>query len=88
MAALVTMRQVIKEETTMLLNTAVESLGAQGSVAAREVVMKESPMAVGRVVAEEAVGGGESNEVVAGHLKGLLIGFLWHHSENQCISAS
>ena len=57
MAALVTMRQVIKEETTMLLNTAVESLGAQGSVAAREVVMKESPMAVGRVVAEEAVGG-------------------------------
>lgn len=70
MAALVTMRQVIKEETTMLLNTAVESLGAQGSVAAREVVMKESPMAVGRVVAEEAVGGGESEEVVRSRFKG------------------
>ena len=75
MAALITMRQVIKEETTMLLNTAVESLGAQGSVAAREVVMKESPMAVGRVVAEEAVGEGESNEVVTDYLKGVLIGF-------------
>ena len=87
MAALVTMRQVIKEETTMLLNTAVESLGAQGSVAAREVVMKESPMAVGRVVAEEAVGGGESNELklFERSTNGLKVVC---HSENQRLSAS
>jgi hypothetical protein len=61
MAALVQMRQVLKEETAVLLNTAVESIGAQGSMAAREMVAKESPIAVGRVLAEEGLSGGELN---------------------------
>ena len=67
MAALAApMRQVIKEETSILLSTAAESLTASTSMAAREVAVKESPLVVGRVAAEGVVGRGLMEEGVAG----------------------
>jgi hypothetical protein len=71
MAALaVPMRQVIKEETSILLSTAVESISSSAStgagLAAREVAVKESPLVAGRVAAEGMVGRGLIEEGVAG----------------------
>ena len=66
MAALAApMRQVIKEETSILLSTAAESLTASTSMAAREAAVKESPLVAGRVAAEGVVGRGWMEEGVA-----------------------